>query len=173
SPRDTDREFPTAVHCACSKQRGQIRARCRKYQQGQQSHGVKRTANDVTSIGIKSWTDQSQRQTCIGSWILPRQLDRDRAQIFRCPLARHARLQTAEYSQRVAGPVLQMNPVEIVHDWYVVVRPVELFRAMKARRCHAYDGERIFVEPHCGPDYTWVGVKCSSPKLIAQDHIRR
>ena len=73
----------------------------------------------------------------------------------------------------MARPIPQVLRAEVVHNGYPVVRPDKLLRAVKPRRGDAQNCERIFAEPHRRPDYAGIGVKCASPKTIAQYHIRR
>jgi len=86
---------------------------------------------------------------------------------------RHARFQSTKHRQGSALTILQVIRVEVIHDGYPVIWPLKLLRAVEPRRCHAHHYERIFAEPHGGPDDAGIGVECGSPKTIAQHHIWR
>ncbi len=108
SKGDTERQFPAAIRRARRKQAGQIRARRHEHQQSQPGHAIKKSANDVTGVRVKSWTDQPQRHSGVCLWILLCQLRRDCTQVFRSLLGRHAWLEPAKHRQRPAGTILQV-----------------------------------------------------------------
>ena len=173
SQGDTERQFPAAIRRARREQAGEIRAGREQHQQGERGHAVKKSADEVTFVGMKSGTDQPQGHSGFRGWILLRQLGRDRTQILRSLLGRHAWLKPAKHRQRMARPVLQVLRVDLIHNGYPVVRPFKSLRAVKLRRGHAQHRERIFAEPHLGPDHAGISVKCASPEAIAQHHIGR
>ena len=80
-----------------ANRRRQVRARRRQHQQRQHGHALKESANDVAFVPDESWMDQPQRLSVVGLRILLRQLGRNRIQIFRRLLRRHARLKPANH----------------------------------------------------------------------------
>ena len=146
SERDTDRQFPAAIRCARRKQAGKIRARRRQHQQSQPRYAIKKSADDVTGVPLKSWMDQPQRHFGVRPRIFLRQLSRDRIQVFRRLLRCHAVIQPANYRQPIRRPVVKEVRLEEIHNGYKVIGPVKLLRAVELRRGHANHRERIFVE---------------------------
>ena len=111
---DAKRQFPAAIRRARRKQTGQIRACCHQHQQSERGHAVEKSANDITIIAVESGMDQSQRHSGVCLWILLRQLGRDRTQILRRLLRRHARLEPAKHRHAHGCPVLQVIPLDLL-----------------------------------------------------------
>ena len=168
------RQLPAAIRRARGKGAGQVHADRRQQQERQHVHAVEKSANALTVVSHQTRADQSHPYGLVRLRILLRQLGRDRVQICRRLLRRHARLEPADHQDRAPVPALQvLRPPEVVDDGYPVVRPREPLRSVERRRGHADHRERLLVQPHRRPDDARIATEHASPQGVAQYDIRR
>ena len=82
SQGDAKCQLPAAICRTRGKQTGQVRAGREQHEQSERTHAIKKSADEVALVGVKSGTDQPQRHSGVGLRIFLRQLGCDRAQIF-------------------------------------------------------------------------------------------